>query len=199
MCFGGGDADKPEESRAKLAMAEAAAYNIRRYGELYVPVENMAINDAMTSFDLAADGSQNVDYQSAIGDSVGRANQVYGEGIADTQALAFGRGLDPTSGAFMAESDALRSAQAKAMGEVGTNAGNQVTTGGFQKLENMSALGRGLETKAYDSMSTVAQNEQSALEQQADRDFANSSSVANIAGTAGGIAYGLNRNKSAYS
>lgn len=199
MCFGGGEADKPKESASKLAMAEAAAYNIRKYGELYVPIENQFINDATSSFDLAADGSQNAAYQDAIGQSMGRANEVYGEGIGDAQGLAFGRGLDPTSGAFMAESDALRSAQAKAMGEVGTNAGNSVTTQGFQALENVTALGRGLETTAYDSMSTLAQNEQQALEGQADKDFARSSSIANIAGTAGGIAYGLNRKSSGYA
>lgn len=199
MCFGGGDAPEPKESESKLAMAEAAAYNIKRYGEVFVPIENQFIDEATSSFDLAADGSQNKNYQDAIGQSVGRANEVYGEGIRDAQGLAMNRGLDPTSGAFMAESDALRGAQAKAMGELGTNAGNSVTTQGFQALENVSALGRGLETTAYDSMSVLAQNEQQALEGQADKDFARSSSIANVAGTAGGIAYGLNRNSSGYS
>ena len=44
MCFGGGDAPEPEESAAKLALAETAASNLRRYSEVFVPLENLYID-----------------------------------------------------------------------------------------------------------------------------------------------------------
>ena len=193
MCLSGGG-DKPEESEAKLALAETAAVNLKKYGELFVPLENMYIDKAMGSFDDA-------NYGDLMGQASTRASGVYETGVADARNAAFGRGLDPTSGAFTGESDALRTAQARAMGETASDAGLFQTDRGYNRLANVVKMGQGLAGEVQDSYMDLGKNQLSALETQAEKDFSKSASLQNLAGTAAGVGvgYGLNRNRGMYS
>jgi len=194
MCIGGGDEpDKPEESAAKLALAETAASNLRRYSEVFVPLENIYIDQAMSSFD---DGN----YKDPMGAASNQASSVYEQGIADATAGAFSRGLDPNSGAFMAESDALRTAQARAMGDSAAATGLDVTDKGFGMLTNVANMGQGLSGEVLEGQIDQANNQLSALQRRAEEDFSQSSSIQSLAGTAAGMGagYGLNRKESRY-
>lgn len=188
MCFGGGDAPEPEESAAKLAMAETAATMYNRYHDVFVPLENMYIKDAVTSFDPS-------NYEASMGQATSMAQAVYEPQIQDEQQNMLARGIDPTSGAFTAGSDALRRGQARAMGEITADAGMGVTDRGFQKIGNVVRMGQGLLGEVTEGQADIAQRQQAALESQAERDFMRSSSRQQAIGTVGGMAagYGLNR------
>lgn len=185
MCGGGGD-NRVAELESKKALAQQAAVSLQRYGETFVPLENMFIQD---SFDMFGDP--------AYGDVMGRAStmtsSIYEEGIDDLNRGAFARGLDPTSGAYQSESSALRAAQARGMGLATAGAGLDNTDAAYQGLNNVIAMGQGLQTNA---MSGNIDRLQSGLERasaEAERDFAKSSSIQQIAGTGAGMAasYGL--------
>jgi|TARA_R110002167_G_scaffold203613_1_gene407546 hypothetical protein len=194
MCFGGGDAPEPEESAAKLALAETAASNLRRYSEVFVPLENLYIDKATSSFE---DGN----YTDPMGAASNQASDVYEKGVADATGGAFARGLDPNSGAFMAESDALRTAQARAMGDSAAATGLDITDKGFGMLTNVVNMGQGLSGEVLEGQIDQSNNQLSALQRRAEEDFSRSSSIQSLAGTGAGMgaAYGLNRNESRYS
>ena len=52
MCGGGGD--DPKEQESKLALAQQAANALQRYGEVFVPLENMFISDTKAMFEDGA-------------------------------------------------------------------------------------------------------------------------------------------------
>lgn len=194
MCFGGSDPDKPEESMAKMALAETAAANLQRYGEIFVPLENLYIDKATASFNQE-------NYVGQMGDASNQASQIYERGIDDATAGAFQRGLDPTSGAFTEESAALRTAQAVAMGENSANAGLSQTDRGFGRLLNVVKMGQGLAGEVQEGLVDQAQNQLGAVQRKAEEDFSRSSSIQSLAGTAAGLGagYGLNRSESRYT
>ena len=187
MSFGGGGED-PKESESRLALAEQAAISLRRYGETFVPLENMFIADARNQFSDA-------NYADAMGRATTQAAGIYEQGLGDMQRAAFGRGFDPSSGAFQGESAALRAAQARGMGLAGANAGIANTDRGYNMLGNVVRMGQGLATDAMQGQIDVAQAGVDRLARQAEQDFMRSSSLQNLAGTATGMAagYGLNR------
>jgi hypothetical protein len=48
--MGGGGGYEPEEQESKLALAEQAANALQRYGDVFVPLENMSIQDSFNRF-----------------------------------------------------------------------------------------------------------------------------------------------------
>ena len=195
MCFGGGDGpEDPKESMAKMALAETAASNLQRYGEVFVPLENMYINEATSSFNQENYGGQ-------MGDASNQASSIYETGIDDAAQGAFARGLDPNSGAFNAESDALRTAQARVMGEAAADTGIAQTDRGFGQLANVAKMGLGIQSEVQEGLVAQSQNQLGAVQRKAEEDFSRSSSIQSLAGTGAGIAagYGLNKKESRYS
>ena len=188
MSFGGSDPKDPKEAESRLALAQQAAVSLRRYGETFVPLENMFIQDARNQFD-----EQN--YTSAMGRATTQAAGLYERGLGDMQRAAFNRGFDPSSGAFQSESAALRAAQARGMGLAGADAGISNTDRGYQMLGNVVRMGQGLATDAMEGQINVAQTGVDRASRQAQQDFMRSSSLQNLAGTGAGMAagYGLNR------
>ena len=188
MCFGGGDAPEPEESEAKLAMAEMAAVLRNRYQSTFVPLENMMIDEAMTSFDSA-------NYDAPMGRAGTMAQSVYEPQIQQQQQQMLARGIDPSSGAFKTNSDALNQGLARARGEIAADAGMGVTDRGFQNLTNMVRIGQGLQGEAAEGYIDLAGNQLQALEAKAERDFSRSQSRQSAVGSVAGMGagYGLNR------
>ena len=45
----GGGGEDPKEAESKLALAEQAAISLRRYGEVFVPLENQLIDQTIRS------------------------------------------------------------------------------------------------------------------------------------------------------
>lgn len=184
--MGGGGGDGIEEQESKLALAEQAANSLQRYGNVFVPLENMAIQDTLNRF-----GDQ------AYVDPMGRAQTntaaIYEQGQADLAQAQFGRGLDPTSGAFNAESGALAQAKARGMGLSAANAGMDNTDQAYQGIANFVKLGQGLSADAMDGNVALAQAGIDRAGRQATKDFNRSASLQSIAGTGAGMAtgYGL--------
>ena len=81
------------------------------------------------------------------------------------------------SGAFTGESDALRTAQARAMGETASDAGLFQTDRGYNRLANVVKMGQGLAGEVQDSYMDLGKNQLSALETQAEKDFSKSASL----------------------
>jgi hypothetical protein len=188
MCGGGGDT-RVAEQESKMALAEQAAVSLQRYGETFVPLENAFIADQFQRFEQPA-------YDNMMGRASTQASSIYEEGLADLNRGAFQRGFDPNSGAYQAESGALRAAQARGMGLSAAGAGIDNTDAAYEGLGNVIAMGQGLQTN---TMSGNIDRLQSGLDRasaQAERDFARSSSIQQIAGTGAGMAasYGLGRN-----
>ena len=185
MCGGGGD-KRVAELESKKALAQQAALSLKRYGETFVPLENMFIQDSFKRFDDQA-------YSDVMGRTSTLTSSIYEDGIDDLNRGAFARGFDPTSGAYQSESSAIRAAQERGMGLATAGSGLDNTDAAYQSLGNVIAMGQGLQTN---TMSGNIDRLQSGLDRasaEAERDFAKSSSIQQNAGTGAGMAtsYGL--------
>jgi len=186
MCGGGGDV-RVDELESKLALAEQAAISLQRYGDTFVPLENAFIQDQYDRFDGSA-------YNDAMGRAATQATSIYEDGLADLNQGAFNRGYDPTSGAYQSESGALRAAQARGVGLTAAGAGISNTDAAYEGLGNVIAMGQGLQTNTMTGNIDRLQSGLDRAEAQAERDFARSSSIQQIAGTGAGMVtsgYGL--------
>ena len=185
MCFGGGG-DKPREVESKNALAQQAANALSRYGDVFVPLENMYINDTKAMF---ADGASDLDMAATQNQTAA----IYEQGFGDMRGAQFQMGLDPNSGRAVGESNALREAQARGMGLAGSDAGLASTDAAYQNLSNVIQMGQGLQAQAVDGNISRMQGSLDRADSAAQRDFANSQSIASIAGTGAGMAagYGL--------
>lgn len=184
--MGGGGGYEPEEQESKLALAEQAANALQRYGDVFVPLENMSIQDSFNRF-----GDQ------AYTDTMGRATTntagIYEPKQAELAQAAFQRGLDPTSGAFQADAGALAQAKARGMGLSGASAGLDNTDQAYQGIGNWIRAGQGLATDTMSGNIALAQAGIDRAGAQAEKDFSKSSSLRTVAGTGAGMAagYGL--------
>tara|TARA_R110002124_G_scaffold3014_4_gene20615 strand:- start:817 stop:1386 length:570 start_codon:yes stop_codon:yes gene_type:complete len=185
MCGGGGDND-PKEMESKNALAQQAANALKRYGDVFVPLENMYINDTKAMF---ADGASD----DAMTATQNQTSAIYEQGFGDMRGAQFQAGLDPMSGRAQGESSALREAQARGMGLAGSDTGLASTDAAYQNLGNVVQMGQGLQTQTVDGNISRMQGSLDRAGAAAERDFANSQSIASIAGTGAGLAagYGL--------
>lgn len=185
--MGGGDYE-PEESEAKLALAEQATYYAQRYGDVFVPLENSVIESTFRQFGDQA-------YEGAMGRAQTQAMGLYDQAIADQQRGAFNRGFDPGSGAFQSESESLAAAAARGAGMAGANAGIDQTDMAYGNLTGVVRMGQGLANEATAGQIELAGNAFDASRAAAQDDFSRISSLRNMAGTAAGLGagYGLNQ------
>lgn len=186
MCGGGGD--KPEEQESRLALAEQSATLINQYGRSFYNLENQEIDAARQQFDVA-------NYDSAVAAGMQQAAQQYEPALQDMQLGAVRRGFDPGSGAYGAESEALRGAQARAMGQAGADRAISNTDIGFKRLANVVAMGQGQQVDAFKGQMDLAGLASDRIRDQAKDDFSRSTSLKSTLGTlAGGTAaYGINQ------
>ena len=182
MCGGGGDT-RVREPESQAALAEQAAINLRRYGDIFVPLENQFIETSMAQFD-------DRNYERAMGNAATRVAGLYESGMADFNQAAFSRGLDPTSGAYRAESSALREAQARGMGQAMADSAMSNTDQGLGGLTAIVRMGQGLSNDAMEGQLSLAQNQSERANRQAQMAFQNNQSIANIAGTGIGMGAG---------
>ena len=82
----GGGGDGPEELESKSALAEQAANALRRYGQTFVPLENMFIQDTMNMFDPNAS-------ENAMAMAQNQTSSIYEQGLGDMQSSQFNMGL----------------------------------------------------------------------------------------------------------
>ena len=190
--MGGGDAKDPKEAESRLALAQQAAIQYNRYQDTFADLENFFIDDAYSQFDPGR-------YDSSMGSAATQASAIYERGLYDMRDAAFNRGFDPSSGAFQAESSALRAAQARGIGYQAADAGISNTDRGYQMLGGVVAMGQGIANEAMAGQIDVAQAAVDRGTRQAEQDFMRSSSLQNMAGTATGMAAGYGLNNRRYS
>lgn len=185
--MGGGDPKDPKEAESRQALMESSAIALRNYGQYMAPLEDSLI--ASTQRQLEA-GS----YAAPMARATQQTQAIYEPALADMTSAAFNRGFDPSSGAFQKESETLRTAQARGMGQAGADAGITQTDRGLQGLANITAIGQGVASDAMSGQIDVAQAGLNRSMAQAQRDFGASSSLQNLFGTGAGMAagYGLN-------
>ena len=188
MCLGGGDG--PEEQASRLALAQQSAALIQQYGRTFYELENQEIDAARRQFDP-------VNYDRAVAAGMQQAAREYEPALQDLQLGAVRRGFDPSSGAYGAQSEALRGAQARAMGLAGADRAISNTDIGFNRMANLVAMGQGQQVDAFQGQMDLADRASDRLRDQARRDFTSSTSLQNTLGTfAGGTAaYGLNQQR----
>lgn len=186
MCGGGGD--KPEEMESRLALAQQSAAALSAYGRNFYKLENQEIDAARRQFDVG-------NYDRAAAAGMQQAAREYEPAYQEFQLGAVRRGFDPGSGAYGAQSEALRGAQARAMGLAGADRAISNTDIGFNRLANVVAMGQGQQADAFAGQMDLAGLASDRLRDQARDDFTRSSSLQNTLGTlAGGTAaYGINQ------
>jgi len=181
--MGGGGDTRVREPESQQALAEQAAINLRRYGEIFVPLENQFMETTMATFDQP-------NYDRAMGMAGTQTAGLYERGLGDFNRAAFQRGLDPSSGAYGAESSALRAAQARGMGTAMADAGMSNTDQGLGGLTAIVRMGQGLQNDAMQGQMDLAQNQMQRAGAQAQNAFQRNSSISGAFGTAAGMGAG---------
>lgn len=180
--MGGGDT-RVREPESQLALAERAAMDLRRYGGTFVELENSLMDSTNRMFDTFA-------YNDVMGQAATRSDAVYERGLADFNNAAFQRGLDPSSGAYIAESEALREAQARSRGGAMADSGITNTDQGLAGLANIVQMGQGRETEAMQAQASLARDQLSDITSRAQNQFSRNSSISGAYGTGLGMTAG---------
>lgn len=183
-----GGGSKPKERESQLALAQRAAYSLRRYGDVFVPLENQYMADIENM-----DSPRN--YANVMGDATNQAQGVYEPEVALQQRSLQSRGLNPSSQGYQANSNALMQAQSRAMGQASADAALTQTDQKLQGQENIVKMGQGLQSESMAGQMDLAQNRVSRLRSQASADLTRRTSVGQGIGGAVGMAagYGLNQ------
>lgn len=186
MCGGGGGGVDEQESRA--ALSEQAAFQLKRYGSTFVPLENMAIDDALN---MGSDAN----YQAAMNRGASQAGAVYEGRIGDASNQVLSRGYDPSSGGFQAKQGALYDAYQRGRGESVSDAALTNTDREYQALGNVVAMGQGLSNDALKGMIDVASTRSSRLTDQAISEFEKSAAIQQGIGGIAGYGTGVAMNQ----
>jgi hypothetical protein len=187
MCGGGGGYTE-KEPESKLALAQQAANALKRYGKVFVPLENAFIQDSLNSFG-----------EDAYGDVMGQTStgiaKMYEDKMPSYTNQIFAGGIDPTSGAYAGKTDSIMAAKARSMGEGAANAGIRQTDNAYAGLQNVVKAGQGLQTDTMQG-NVSRMNDQLVLAgTQAEADFAKNSLASEIAGTVAGVGSGIYANQ----
>ena len=182
MCGGGGDT-RVREPESQLALAEQAAINYNRYRSIFVPLEDQFMETTMETFN-----DQN--YANVGGQASTRIAGLYEDGMQDFARAARNRGIDPSSGAYQSESNALRTAMARGMGTGSADVQMGNTDQGLAGMTAIIRSGQGLANETMQGQIGLAEDNLRRATSEANLDFQNSSSLANVMGTGAGIAAG---------
>ncbi len=185
--MGGGGGSDPKERASQKALAERAAIALKRYGEVFVPLENQYIGDV-----------QNMDspesYARVMGAASNQAQNVYEPEVALRQRDMMARGLNVNSGGYQAGSQALMEAQSRAMGQSAADAGLTQTDQKLMGMQNLVKMGQGISSEAMEGQIGLAQNRSQRLRGQLEADLGDRTAMGQAIGGAAGMAagYGLN-------
>ena len=187
MCGGGGGYTE-KEPESKLALAQQAANALKRYGQVFVPLENAFIQDSLNSFGKDA-------YGDVIGQTSTGIAEMYEDKMPSYTGQIFAGGIDPTSGAYAGKTDSIMAAKARSMGEGAANAGIRQTDNAYGGLQNVVKAGQGIQTEAMQG-NVSRMNDQLALAgTKAEADFKKNSLASEVAGTVAGVASGIYANQ----
>lgn len=177
--MGKGDAPEVEETPEERALAEVAAAQLERYGEVFVPLEN----EYMKRVRMTPD-----EYAFAEGETANQIGGQFDDALDQQQARLGVRGVAPGSGASV---DAMgegyeRMGESLALGR--TAAENEVEDLHYRGLENVIAMGQGIAGDANLGLQQVAGNAVSEASGNAWREMEEDNARAHAIGLAGGFA-----------
>lgn len=187
MCGGGGGYEE-KEPESKLALAQQAANALKRYGEVFVPLENAFIQDSLNSFGDDA-------YGSVMGQTSTNIAQMYEDKMPAYTNQIFAGGIDPTSGAYAGKTDSIMAAKARSMGEGAANAGIRHTDNAYAGLQNVVKAGQGLQTDVMQGNVSRMNDSLALAGTQAEADFRKNSLASEVAGTVAGVGSGIYANQ----
>lgn len=167
MSGGGGRPDETEEQRA---IAEIAAQRFNRYKEVFAPLEDQYIQQV---FDVRDQGN----YETAGGLAAAEYQREFQNANQQAAGQMMGEGVDPTSGAFQANSAALRRAQAVKQGLGIAGAKVQNTDRFYQGLKGVIQMGQGQASEAIGGLSRIAETAQDKANAQAENAFTANSAL----------------------
>ena len=184
----GSSSRSPRERKSQRALAERAATHLRMYGEVFYPLENQYIEGIQQM-------GEGRFYDRAMGGAASQARGAYEPEIAAARRKMTGAGVDPSSGAYQSQSNALASAAERAMGQVSADAGLNQSDRRLIGMQNIVRMGQGLAQDTMRSEIDLANTRANVLRSQAQADITDRTARGQAVGTALGMAgrYGLNR------
>lgn len=186
---GGGDA-KIKDTADQKALAQIASQRWQQYQSIYKPAENRYINE-MTTFDKPSRMAQ------AGGAAEGAVRGEYAQAIRSDVQQMTGSGINPASGAFMAQTGARARQMAADEANNVTQTETAIQDQRVAGMQNVVALGSGQATQAIAGMGETARASASEASQSAINAHNSQSARRYAAGTAGGMAIrtGMELNK----
>lgn len=178
MSFGKGP--KVVEGEDARALAEVAVKRYNRYQQVFVPLENQYISEVFQAREQPAYEMAGAVASAPYAREFAGANRQLEGGL-------FGRGIDPSSGAFQNTSAALRRAAAvsQGMGVAGAKVAN--TDRFYSGLRSIIAMGQGQASDAMKGLGDIAANSQNNAISAVGRSFDRISTARGVAGTALGL------------
>lgn len=182
-----GGAGSVKETPEERALADVAAQQMQRYGEVYVPLENQYMKDVRMTPD---------EYQYAEGQTATNVNRQFGGARAQGERQLAQHGIDGGSGHSKMALARSYGDQAKSLGVGRTDTENQVENLHYRGLENVVNMGMGINDQANLGLSQAAQGASQRAGQDAWRSFNDDNARAYGIGVAGGaVTRGLQSNE----
>lgn len=166
----GGDPKLPPDSEESKALAEVAAKRFNRYQEVFVPLENAYIKDVM---DVRNQGTYETVGAMASADYAGQFAGANTQ-LADEMVQ---QGVDPSSGVFVGNSNALRKAQAAKQGLGIASAKIDNTSRFYDGLQGIIAMGQGQAGESIGGLQSLATRSTQKAMNDASSAFENASGV----------------------
>lgn len=176
MSFGGGGSVKQTEQAKK--MAEISAKRFNRYQQVYVPLENQFIRDA-----LQLRNKENYNKASAI--AAAATAQPFDRARRQAEMDMFSGGINPNSG--RGRSASLAEAEARGLGSIVAGANIKTTDRYMGGLESVIAMGQGQAGSAIQGMSEIARNAEQAAADKAKAAYQSTQGYNEALGTGVGI------------
>lgn len=176
MSFGGGGSVK--ETEQARALAEISAKRWNRYQQVYVPLENQFIRDAMS-----LRNKENYEKASAI--AAAATAKPFANARKQADMSMFAGGINPNSG--RARSAALAEAEARGLGANVASANIKTTDRYLGGIESVIAMGQGQAGNAIQGMSDIARSAESAAADQARAAYQRSQGYQEALGVGAGI------------
>ncbi|HGY9574912.1 TPA: hypothetical protein ACOJPC_003120 [Vibrio fluvialis] len=140
---------KVEETQYQKELAKTAAEEWNRYQDVYVPVENLYIEQAKKMGDES-------NYQTVAGDVNTSFNSAFDQQRSNADKQLKAAGVDPSSGKASATQTGLIDAQMGAESQA-TSAGQADATRRYVgNLTNVVAMGKGQETQSLAGLQDIA-------------------------------------------
>ena len=185
---GGGGGEQPDETPAYKALATQSAEYFNRYRDVFVPLENQYIQSVL-------DVNKTSEYDKAAGSAGSAFTQAFSPKINEAQQNMLSAGVDPSSGAFKANTAGMYGDYGSQMGLGIADAQIGNTDRFLGGLTNVVKMGQGLASESMQGQIGLAQASEDKARSAAETAFSNRLQNQGALGTAAGMGAGLPYNR----